>query len=765
MKTIIKKRRFLAAFTATLLVLTALVTSCMDPLFDETSGQQGNNITQSLVGKGLVRISIVDTNARSILPSLPLISAMYYTVQFTSETGNTSNDWEIGNTTTAVNFVVLDGANTALNPDDYTIVITAWDDADLTIANKLAGWSDSGINVASGASTLVNANLIGWTGTGTGTFVYNITVPALPSTGTSWTITTPPSAYTVKTVEIYDDGGALVSTESDASSTPIDPDLTVIPGVNTKSITLDSGYYTVKITLKAANCQDRVVTNVMHIYNTMASTYTYSVPALNQDKFSVAFNLNGETNTNASYNGTTQPSIAFLGTVNDPGNPENGLNDFVEWNDKSDGTGKTWDFTPSTGTPVMKDTTLYAQWTPKTGTVIDEAAITGVTAPVAGATPVTTITNTSQYTGTITWKETISGTALTGDFDAGKQYTATITLSPKSGYIFTGVSPNFFTVADATSVTNAANSNVVTAEFPATADTITNTTISGVTAPVAGVAPVTTITDTQYTGIITWKETISGTALIGNFVDGISYTATITLTAESGYTTHGLGPNAFTVAGAIPVTNSANSGVITAVFPTKITMSDITGVTPPKGGDTPTSSITDTLQYTATISWSPNDSSFATNTVYTATITITPKTGYTLTGVPADFFTVSGATSTNSANSGVVTSVFPITSTGTTLAITFKLNDMGITSNITNATYDEIFVSKTKSFVFTINGGSFSSVTWDKDGVSVGGSSTGLTIDGTSSLSSILVSGTHTINVKGTKDGQEYSTNIEFTIY
>ncbi|MCL1969614.1 MAG: fibrobacter succinogenes major paralogous domain-containing protein, partial [Bacteroidetes bacterium] len=51
------------------------------------------------------------------------------------------------------------------------------------------------------------------------------------------------------------------------------------------------------------------------------------------------------------------------------------------------------------------------------------------------------------------------------------------------------------------------------------------------------------------------------------------------------------------------------------------------------------------------------------STVYTATITITPKTGYTLTGVSEDFFTVAGtsAHATNDANSGVVTAVFPQT--------------------------------------------------------------------------------------------------------
>jgi formylglycine-generating enzyme required for sulfatase activity len=40
---------------------------------------------------------------------------------------------------------------------------------------------------------------------------------------------------------------------------------------------------------------------------------------------------------------------------------------------------------------------------------------------------------------------------------------------------------------------------------------------------------------------------------------------------------------------------------------------------------------------------------------------LTPKAGYTLTGVAANTFTVAGASATNAVNSGVVTAVFPIT--------------------------------------------------------------------------------------------------------
>jgi len=92
------------------------------------------------------------------------------------------------------------------------------------------------------------------------------------------------------------------------------------------------------------------------------------------------------------------------------------------------------------------------------GATIDIAAIPGVTAPVTGATPVTTITPTDQYTGTVTWDP------ADDLFQGSTAYTATIILIPKAGFTLTGVAANFFTVAGAVA-TNPIDSGVVTAEF------------------------------------------------------------------------------------------------------------------------------------------------------------------------------------------------------------------------------------------------------------------------------------------------------------
>ena len=200
--------------------------------------------------------------------------------------------------------------------------------------------------------------------------------------------------------------------------------------------------------------------------------------------------------------------------------------------------------------------------------VITTFSIGGVTPPVAGETPATTISETDQYTGTITWSPSDA------TFQAGETYTATITLTPKSGYTLFGVAANSFTVADANSVTHAVDSGVITATFSGTATTITTMAIGGVTPPVAGETPATTISETdQYTGTITWSPSDA------TFQAGETYTATITLTPKSGYTLFGVAANSFTVADANSATHAVDSGVITATFPTLASLPSVLGGT------------------------------------------------------------------------------------------------------------------------------------------------------------------------------------------
>ena|GEM_PF-2298603 len=95
-----------------------------------------------------------------------------------------------------------------------------------------------------------------------------------------------------------------------------------------------------------------------------------------------------------------------------------------------------------------------------------------------------------------------------------------------------------------------------------------------------------------------------------------------------------------------------------------ITISEILGVTPPIAGGTAATSIIANEQFTGTVQWSPNHSLFQDGVSYMATITLTALDDFVFRRVPANFFTVSGATTvTNNANSGVITARFSVTDT------------------------------------------------------------------------------------------------------
>ena len=230
--------------------------------------------------------------------------------------------------------------------------------------------------------------------------------------------------------------------------------------------------------------------------------------------------------------------------------------------------------------------------------------------------------------------------------------------------------------------------------------TISISVINGVTPPACGETPVSVITaNAQFTGTVTWNESPS------TFAANKVYTATIELTAKSGYTLEGVSDNFFTVSGASVVVNDADSGIITAEFPatgsappTVVNIKAISGITAPVRDAVPLTTITETAQYTGTIIWSGSPAKFAASTVYTATITLTAKTGYTFNGITANYFTLSGATSvTNSANSGVITAVFPETVTPVFSEVT-----VGSTTTITFATETE-FKMITTPYVATTN--------------------------------------------------------------
>jgi hypothetical protein len=180
-------------------------------------------------------------------------------------------------------------------------------------------------------------------------------------------------------------------------------------------------------------------------------------------------------------------------------------------------------------------------------------------------------------------------------------------------------------------------------------------------------------------------------------------------------------------------------------------------------------------QYTGAIEWIPTlaQNWFAVSTIYTATVTLTAKAGYTFEGVSANSFTYTGATSIiNEANSGVVTVVFP--ATGSSLGsgiLDVNLDFAGEEIYVSYFTlgggwisgeYPEsgLTIDDTVQEVFLSVGGDYYDLAWFVDGQSEP-TSTGsfFNLEGDN-----YTAKTHTLTVRGRRNGILHSRILTFTV-
>jgi hypothetical protein len=208
--------------------------------------------------------------------------------------------------------------------------------------------------------------------------------------------------------------------------------------------------------------------------------------------------------------------------------------------------------------------------------------ILGLSVPVTCAEPDTTILSTAEYFGTVVWYEPNGTTPIsTSTFGTDKAYKAKITITPKPPYKIAGTPVDKFSVQGADITTNPAYTTdpeytyaVVTATFPKTAKPVSLSAVNGVTAPVKDMLPSTVVAATsEYTVALSWKEkSLTDPVVYENFTGAFkpsrTYVAQILLTPKIGYTLcTGIGPDYFSVPGALNYTNSENSGIIFAEFP------------------------------------------------------------------------------------------------------------------------------------------------------------------------------------------------------
>ena len=272
-----------------------------------------------------------------------------------------------------------------------------------------------------------------------------------------------------------------------------------------------------------------------------------------------------------------------------------------------------------------------------------DTAITQLTAPVKNEVPQTEI-ETDEYTATVVWSPEV-----TDKFGYDTVYTATITITPKTNYTVKGIAENGYTVSGAETVTNEADSATVTAVYSATGsyDTVDTNEFTKPLEIVGWTYGDTPNAPTAVAKYGTIKYTYS------NMADG-TYTEEVPTNAGTYYVKA-------TVEETADYSGLESNAVEFTILPKKIDTA-ITQLTAPVKNEVPQTEI-ETDEYTATVVWSPEvTDKFGYDTVYTATITITPKTNYTVKGIAENGYTVSGAeTVTNEADSATVTVVYSAT--------------------------------------------------------------------------------------------------------
>jgi hypothetical protein len=167
-------------------------------------------------------------------------------------------------------------------------------------------------------------------------------------------------------------------------------------------------------------------------------------------------------------------------------------------------------------------------------------------------------------------------------------------------------------------------------------------------------------------------------------------------------------------------TATSSAVAVTVDSLTAVTPATITGVTSPAAGATPSTAIDTGTGFTASLVWNDSPTTFAYNTPYTATITLTANAGYTFTGVSdISGFTVNDVAPNSGATNNGTSLVFTVTFTATakqTYAVTVNY---GTASHTTAAEGDSVTINastattgqKFKEWTTTDNNISFTSST------------------------------------------------------
>jgi len=292
------------------------------------------------------------------------------------------------------------------------------------------------------------------------------------------------------------------------------------------------------------------------------------------------------------------------------------------------------------------------------------AASATVTAPVAGANPSTTATSggTTYTTSVYNWQDLSNNLFISSanTFASGKAYRVYVQFTPNAGYTFPASSTIQINGQTATYVQDVGSSKIYRLDFPALGDTAPPFVMAitpadeSMSNPIAGNIVITfnkAMNQTPGVGTVVLHPFFSGADIPltgGSWLTATTYSIPYSglanfVAATSGYYKFYI--SGFQSAAGVAMAADNAKGFYTVVPSgpslTVIDILDIPGITPPVPGATPVTFI-ETAQYTGIVTWGGVEV-FDYLQNYIATVILTPKDGYTLTGIPAWTFTVAGS--------------------------------------------------------------------------------------------------------------------------
>lgn len=344
------KKAVITVLTVALLVSAAIIVGCTNDS-DGFTYKYAEETFKIPPGKGVLKIKFADSNGRTILPVAPDTTALEgYTYDLLIKKGSGPGETTPVNLTNQsydsfTSTIPAIGTNRVIDlapGTDYNISLTA-----KSGGTGIGSYTGS-FSISSGQSTNVSAVLKPYDDAGQGTFTYNITAAANGTT----------------TLDIFENGSSTSIGDSyygaDHGETEDFPLTVAIGTPESATITLDSGYYLVKITASGTNTQTIQYIHALHIYQGMNSTLPpldLSGTTLAVDRFTVTYHL---------------PEVDTLGFYTDGGTDTVYYANLIT----KKGSG------PTAGQPVFSTNTFGGWWTTddyEAGTLInlDAYRVTG----------------------------------------------------------------------------------------------------------------------------------------------------------------------------------------------------------------------------------------------------------------------------------------------------------------------------------------------------------------------------------------------------